>query len=146
MAAVGWRMANEVSCEATSWDFLLPQGERFLFRHVEATDTPDTARDAIRQNIQYLHAHVLGEDLELDDPDVDRTYRLFEETWREGSAKVASDALSDRLPWACQARDNPLTGEDLLDGGRLELDENYAIRSWMAVMTYLLSDYKFLYE
>ena len=41
---------------------------------------------------------------------------------------------------------NPLTGVDLADGEKLEKDENYAIRAWSAVVTYLLSDYKFLYE
>jgi hypothetical protein len=29
---------------------------------------------------------------------------------------------------------------------RIENDDRYTVRAWMAVMTYLLSDYGFLYE
>ena len=31
-------------------------------------------------------------------------------------------------------------------GGRVQRDERYVVRAWMAVMTYLLSDYRFLHE
>ncbi len=56
------------------------------------------------------------------------------------------ETLSSSLPWDCRGRRNPLTGEDLPDEERINDDENYVIRSWMAVVTYLLSDFKFLYE
>jgi hypothetical protein len=35
---------------------------------------------------------------------------------------------------------------DLPEGEILQNDETYVVRSWMAVVTYLLADYKFLYE
>jgi hypothetical protein len=41
---------------------------------------------------------------------------------------------------------NPITGVDLPEAEKLEKDVNYAIRAWSAVITYLLSDYQFLYE
>ena len=56
------------------------------------------------------------------------------------------DEISQYLHWECQVRKDRSSGEDLLDDDRLRLDENYAIRSWMAVVSFLMSDYEFLYE
>ncbi len=147
MASVMWRMANEVSCGSTAWDISRPLAERKLFPYVEVTTVPaGDGVNAIKQNIQYLHSRVLGEDLALDDPELARTYQLFLDTWNEGQAKVVSKEESDSLVWQCRGRWNALTGEELPEGERLEKDENYVVRSWMAVITYLLADYKFIYE
>ena len=89
---------------------------------------------------------MLGEELELDDPEIDRTYELFYETWKEGKAKIADETVHRWLPWQCQARLDPDSGEELPEDQRLSQDERYTIRAWSAVLTYLLSDYGFLYE
>lgn len=154
MANVQWRMANEVACASSAWDFSRPANERHLFPYVATSDVPEDAMGAanpnaeplLRQNMQYLHQQILGETLALDDPELNRTYQLFIDTWQEGRAAVQAKTEGDSLTYACRARVNPLTGVDLADGEKLEKDENYAIRAWSAVVTYLLSDYKFLYE
>jgi len=146
MAAVQERMATEVACTATAWDFLQPSDARYLFRHVTPADTFASNPDAIRRSVQYLHARLLGEDLDLADPELERTVQLFRETVDEGARKLESGEVGEGLPWACRGRRNPLTGEDLPEDQRLNDDETYAIRAWMAVVTYLLSDYRFLYE
>jgi hypothetical protein len=154
MASVQWRMANELACASTAWDFSRPVNERRLFPHVAVTDVPESiegvanpgAEALIRQNLQYLHLHVLGESLALDDPELNRTYQLFIDTWTEGRAAVEAMTENENLTYACRARVNPHTGVDLAEAEQLSSDENYAIRAWSAVITYLLSDYKFLYE
>ena len=77
---------------------------------------------------------------------MERTYQLFEDTMKEGRKAVEEGSLSINLPGACRATNNWWTGSPLPQEDRIVNDANYAIRSWMAVMTYLLSDYKFLYE
>jgi hypothetical protein len=104
------------------------------------------AEKGIKQTIQYLHLHILGEDLPAGDAEIDRTYNLFLETWREGKTKMASDELGSELPGPCQVNQNPITGEDLPDEERIADDSKFTGRAWMAVLTYLLSDYEFLYE
>jgi hypothetical protein len=154
MANVAARMANEVACESTARDLNKPKAERLLFPDVDVSDVPETdaglavpeAAARIRKNIQHLHERVLGEVLELNDPEIDRTYTLFYDTWKEGLAKVKTDALNKQIMWRCQARVDPVTGADLPDGSKLDRDENYAVRAWMAVLTYLFSDHGFLYE
>ncbi len=154
MANVAWRMANEMACKMSAYDFTRSPKDRWLFPfvttdHVPEADTggtiPDNV-DAIKRNIQYLHGHMLGENLELGDAEIERTYKLFYETWKEGFEKVGSDELSSNLTYSCQGRIDYATGEDYPDDKRLNSDENYSIRAWMAVITYLASDFKFLYE
>ncbi len=146
MSAVMLRMANEVSCQATAWDFLQTPERRKLFPHVEVTDTPETAPDKIRANLRYLHQHLLGEELAEGSAELERSYGLFNDTWSEGRAKVAAKMLGNTPPWPCRGRWDRTTGAELPEGQRLEDDKNYVIRSWMAVVSYLLSDYRFLYE
>jgi hypothetical protein len=154
MASVQWRMAGEVSCASTAWDFSRPVNERRLFPYVSQADVPEdemgganpAAEPLIRQNLVYLHQQILGETLAPDAPELNRTYQLFIDTWNEGRANVKAKTESDGLTWACRARVDPYTGVDLAEGEKLEKDANYAIRAWSAVVTYLLSDYKFLYE
>ena len=50
------------------------------------------------------------------------------------------------LPGACQATQDYWTGEPYPEDVAVTMDENYSIRAWMAVMSYLLSDYRFLHE
>ena len=49
-----------------------------------------------------------------------------------------------RARWLRQA--DGRTDGDLPSEERIEQDEHYSIRAWMAVLTYLMSDYRFVYE
>jgi hypothetical protein len=106
--------------------------------------------------VQHLHKYVLGEDQALDDPEIERTYQLFVALWDDGQKGMADPAMGygTSLPWQCQVHkdywvvsnvgwDN---APDLPDDQKLTEDENYTIRAWMGVVSYLLSDYAFLYE
>jgi hypothetical protein len=147
MANIVWRMADEVSCQSTAWDLSIDdKSKRFLFPYVDITDTPDTSEQAIKKNIQYLHGHILGEALALDDPELLRTYQLFKDTVNEGKAAITAGTLTDSLVTSCRARKDPYTDADLPADQKIEKDPDYTVRGWMAVITYLLSDYSFLYE
>ena len=154
MAGVANRMANEVACASTAWDFSRPADQRKLFPkvtldHIPLGPTGDEIPDAIadiKANIQHLHSQILGEELEVSDPEIERTYNLFLETWKEGSANVAAGTENEWLSWWCQARVDPNTQVDLPEAEKINTDKNYTIRAWMAVTTLLLSDYDFLYE
>ncbi|MBL8787809.1 MAG: hypothetical protein JNJ59_23100 [Deltaproteobacteria bacterium] len=152
MAAVQARMANEVACTATAWDLGKPKTERLLFPTVAIDDQPTTASGdvvpaavaRIKDTIVHLHARLLGEHLSPEDPEVARTFALFKEVLDQGRKNVADKSESDSL--RCSAKKDPLTGQDLAAERKVERDPNYTVRAWMAVVTYLLSDYRFLYE
>ncbi len=152
MANIQKRMANEMACWYTAQDFVAPANARRLFPHVEVDMVPEDANgfdipaaaEAIKANIAYLHQRLLHE--YVPDPDeLERTYQLFLEVWRDGRAGVVSEEYDASLPWECQANTDPKTGEDYPEDQRMGRDEDYVVRAWMAVVTYMLSDYKFLH-
>ena len=154
MSSVATRMANEVACGVTAYDFSRPAGERALFPKIDVLQTPldptgseiPDAIAAIKANIQHLHARILGEELDIGDPEIERSYQLFLETWKEGTANVASGKEDAWLSSWCMARIDPNTQKDLPEAQQISDDTAYTIRAWMAVVSYMLSDYKFLFE
>ncbi len=152
MAAVQERMANEVACAATAWDFTKDQGSRLLFPMVAIEDQPTTAGgdeipaaiERIKANIVHLHDRLLGETLAPGDAEIERTYGLFREVLEAGRAAVIAKTEGEGL--RCNAKKDPFTGVDLPEARRVERDPNYTVRAWLAVMSYLLSDYRYLYE
>jgi hypothetical protein len=157
MWAIDARMSNEVACATTARDFVREPATRLLFPYVDPSYEPEdengfevpAVAEAIRRNIQYLHERLFGEFVALDDPEVDRTYALFLEVWRDGKQGLAiegDDAYSVDLPGDCRAERDWWTGTDFAPEKQIRQDSNYTIRAWMAVMTYMLSDYRFLHE
>ena len=154
MAAVGVRMANDVSCRATAIDFVIPQNQRRLFPHVEASYEPYTdngfdvpqAQEAIRSNIQHLYARLLGESIALDDPELEETYQLWLDLHQTGKDLIETGEESSSIQWSCRGRTNPETGEALPSEMQVYSDPTYTIRAWRGVMSYLLADYRFLIE
>ncbi|MEZ4382839.1 MAG: hypothetical protein R3A79_16005 [Nannocystaceae bacterium] len=139
------RMASEVACTATAADLSLPAHQRLLFPEVSLEDEPDgDGEAAIRANLQHLHARILGEVLAADDPEIDRSYQLFTAVLTEGRAGIAAEEYSVTLPGPCQGALNPVSGEEIAEG--IIDDPDYKVRAWMSVLSYLLGDYRFLYE
>jgi hypothetical protein len=139
MSAVVQRMANESACPATVRDFSVPASQRRLFPHVEPTDLPGTGagETAIRANIVHLRRVLLGEELATNDPEVDRTFAVFSDV----HALRTQSGKSTYLPWG-----PAYCALDFDSGNFVTQDPNHTIRSWVAVMIYLLSDYRFIHE
>jgi hypothetical protein len=164
MVAMQERMAVEMACRATAFDFTKTRtaelNERRLFKFVGPDIAPYdsdgnelTANiEAIKKNIQYLHSTLLSENLPLSHAEIEATYQLFLSTWQAGNTMLENrddfdPRPSTHLEYTCRARwDRENNDQDLESELRIERDENYVIRSWMAVMTYLLSDYRYIYE
>lgn len=154
MSAVMWRMANEVSCAVVPMDFAKAADKRVLFKDVTIETIPEDAlgevdeagKAAIEKNIGALYARLFGEVPATDSPEFARAYDLFVSTWKVGRNELAFENGDRYLPWECRYRRAPGAAEDLPEDQRFELDENYTVRSWMAVTTYLLSDFRFLYD
>jgi hypothetical protein len=148
IGAVAARFANDASCRITAWEFTKPKATRTLFPLVEMLEIPESAGHTvdgsvadIKANIQYLHEYLLDEKLDIGDPEIERTYQLFLDTWHELSRQGVATLIDD-----CQGQWNPNDGTNLDKGVQITEDPFYTLRSWQAVVTYLLSDYKFLYE
>lgn len=160
MGSMQIRMANELACYAVPHDFWLPQDQRRLFLFVDHQASPyndagvidPATMDLIRQNLQYLHQYLLGEEVSTQSLEFQVIEQLFMGTLNRGRQIILAGGgeRSDlRLPSDCD-RTRDFAGNELNEGegndSRLVEDRQYVIRSWMAVVAYLLSDYKFLYN
>ncbi len=164
MAAVAERMALQMACRAVPYDLTRDAASRLLFPHLVLDGTevdpgelePETesglpielAEAGIRQTLVHLHARLLGVTVAPDSPDVDRAFKLFRDTWREGKDGMAAaeEPLSADLPSECGARADVYSGKEFPEAQQVTRDESYVIRAWTSVVSYLLGDYNFLYE
>jgi hypothetical protein len=174
MANVIERMSLEVGCDVIGGEFSLPQAERNLFVNVEPTTEPldangyeiPEAAANIKANIVHLMAKLWGETYAVTDPEVQRAFDLYVQTWQEGKALVNKDEEMGGVGsrFACGYDHNYLTGVPFApaaegdksphiawrggggDGGGGSNDPLYTGRAWMAVMVYLLSDATFVYD
>lgn len=172
MVAIQNRMAVEMACRAVPYDFSWHNSKRRLFPYVETSSSPlnengapdAAAIAAIRRNLQHLHWTLLGEQLSDNSAELNASYQLFMDVFNQGQIMMASP--NDFDPWPrsnpCQAtrdfREDGRTAaafEDTSNNSdvapanrrqRITDDNNYVVRSWVAVLTYLLSDYRFVYQ
>jgi len=159
MANVIERMGNEFGCKVVGAEFSLPADQRRWFKNIEPEVQSLDANGyvipegetAIKTEIQFLHEKLLGEKLEAGDPELERTYQLFLDTQQEGKKAISASAEGYHawFPGECVPDVNYLTGEDLggeAYDGYFNDDPNYTGRAWSAVLAYLLTDYRFVYE
>ena len=135
MGAIQRILSNDIACRHVARDFARPAAERRLFPGIEPSVLPGASADAdkaIRKSIVHLHERILGRTHASDSADVDRTFKLF-----AGVVKDAKEqkGLDKRESYACRQATPTVTD-----------DQNYTIRAWRAVVTYLLRRHEFLYE
>ena len=121
------RMVAVRSCTFAKGDLDKPAVDRLLFPLVTLADTPATTAglDAITANVRHLHKWLWKEDLPATDAEIQRTVKLFTDTWNDRATAPAR-------PVNCA-----------YNAGN---DPNYTGRAWATVLAYMLGDVKFLYE
>lgn len=154
MASLQQRMSNSVGCKSVPADFARASWERRLLPYVEMSYVPEDengfeipqGKAAIENNIRFLHQHLLNEDLPLGHIELGHTYDLWFTTWKQGKAAMESGDETATLSWICAANVDPLTNTAFATDQKVVSDPDYTVRAWGAVVAYLLSDYRFLYE
>ncbi len=125
IASVQDRVAYQTACMSVPMDFNKAQTNRILFPNVEITTTSETAN---RQNLQYLHKRVLGEVLDVNDPKINLSYQLFIDAQTSTSGTGIPNDCANGI------------------GNAVKNDSNRTVRPWIAVLAYMLSDYRFFFE
>jgi hypothetical protein len=106
-------------------------GPYSLFPDVDAETTDE---HDIRSNLVWLHELILGQRLQPDDEEINRTYALFSTVQQEGALRVSSGDEDQRLVYECRREQS------------VPNDANYVMRSWQAILTYLLRRPEFLLQ
>ena len=146
MASLAQRMAYEVACSAVSYDFSKPANQRVLFPNIDRTTPLSDSSDQVREAVRHLHDRLLGEGLAGSDEEVAATMVVLMETYSLGREGLANETVPTQLAGPCRLFDDRMTGESLPDERRINQDPEYTVRAWMAAVSYLLSDYRYLYE
>ena len=169
MAAVANRYAAMVSCPAVLRElYLLPEGSKRLFSGI---DKHVTEPGAIRSKLVELHDELLGVQVTPHSPDVEAAYRLFVEVMERrreaernrvdfrqcdlhgfGDLRYFEGVLPDALMWIEDDEHWPQPHYDFdwdrigpfLDGIDWS-DPHYVAQAWVAVLAYLMMDYRYLY-
>lgn len=135
MGAIQRMMANDMACRCVGVDFTTEPGKRILFPGIEREVLPGVSEESdqqIRQAIVHLHERILGRYDSIHEPEVERTFDLFSSIIADAHEKERFEKLES---YFCRGADD----------ARLD-DEEYTIRAWRAVVTYLLRQQEFLYE
>lgn len=163
MSGVVERMANDMACKTVGWELTKPKAERLLLPEVEVASVPATDEAAIRKNIVHLFQRILGEKIDANGEEANAAYKLFADT----HAELTKTAKPDALVYGCRGiwdrnkaevkpcgkpgdpdyRPECYYGEvQLPDAQRINNDKYFTIGSWMAVVSYLLTDYRFTHQ
>ena len=162
MAAVASGMARELGCRIPAWEFSKPLDKRVLLTKAKQETKPmDNYSDGqranpeneslIRENLAYLHQRLLGEFVSPNSPQVDLSYELFVEAWKdrpdwEGRAANAINHGSCHGSWDLNQADSSNNRIVWPLEQRITTDPHSTIYAWQAVLTYLLMDFRFIHE
>ena len=123
---------HQISCRVALKEFWGGQAEGVrLFPFVDHTTTDEVA---IRDNLVWLHQLILGQYLARDDPEINRSFNLFQDTVRDGALRVAAGEEDSRLIYDCRAEQ------------AVPDDPDYLMRGWQAVIYYLVLRPEFLLQ
>ena len=164
MAGVARRHAVEVACAAVLREFYLLPGaaERRLFGGITRTER---GAGAVKAKLVELHDRLLGVQVTEDSADVEAAYQLFVEVSNRG-VKQGRDWFN---PWNCNRGDHRLLDgilddvlvrhedngwwwyqidydrvDDFLDDFDFS-DPHHTAQAWVAVLTAMMMDYRYLY-
>jgi hypothetical protein len=151
--AIQQQFATDMSCRMVPREFYEknPQMRRLL-KFVEMNTTPFNADGSpnaentakIQRTIQHLYRYLLGVELPLDNVQIQTAYQLWLDAWQKGKAELAAGTTVSAL--TCQLTQKPVTREALPTAERITNDPNYVLRSWIAVLNFVLSDLRFFYQ
>jgi hypothetical protein len=163
-ASVVRRLANEMACLSVPMAFAWRDADnRRLLRHVELDTEPLDSNDveipanidAIKTDLAALHLLLLGEEVGPGHVALEESYDLWLQVWQGGKARVAAGDENANLYGRCQALDDFWDADLDFDpqgsagpGDRVQVinDSAYTVRAWMAVMSFMLSDHRFIFE
>jgi hypothetical protein len=146
MASLAQRMAYEVACSAVPYDFSKPAHQRLLFPDIDQSTPLSETSDQVRDAVRHLHDRLLGEELARSDEEIAATMLVLMEAYNLGRQGLADESVPEQLAGPCRLNNDRITGAELPGDRRINRDTEYTIRAWMAAVSYLLSDYRYLYE
>ena len=129
----------QMGCVLVALEFQWPQSQRLIFPRVGKNQHEGNAEQAIREQLQYMHERFFGEVVDTDDPGIDRALALFTETRAErielGYPTVLNGSSEESCPF------------QLFNTNNWDLsDPNHTLNTWISMLIYYMTDYRYVYE
>ena len=99
---------------------------------------PNAQNEKIKQQLQTLHKQLLGETLALDDPELAYSYELVEEAFAY-RLTLDNAGLNQWPDQQCSNQNWQVSNFDTSDATRMK-------GVWMTLLTYFMTDFRFLHE
>ena len=129
----------QMACVLVAIEFNTPQASRLLFTEVNKSQHAGNAEAALRAQFQHLHERMLGASVGVNDPEIDRVLELFTET--------RQDRIAQGYPTRLNGSDSESCPFQFIDTGELNLDDSgHTMNTWISVLIYYMTDYRYLYE
>lgn len=149
-ANIQQRLAGEVTCRVTAYEFSQEPARRALLVGVTTTDPLGEPRDVeveaeLRATLVHLAWRLWARELSADHEEIDELVELFAAVQSEGLDAIQGGDASTALPWQCVG-DRDLVYQTPLPGDHVTHDPNYTIRAWQAVLAVFFLDHAFLNE
>ena len=172
MAGVALRHAVQSSCLIVMRDlYLLPDADRRLFAGIDPNVTPPRGANTIRNKLVELYEKLLGVQVTPHSPDVEAAYRLFVDVVTKGPRSRDFADYGWFSFWECEWWSDRFLFDGILEDVRVVRenedgwqwydydhprvqrfldrrdwsDPHHAARAWVVVLTFLMSDYRYLY-
>lgn len=99
--------------------------------------------ERLRQQLQYLHGHLLGEWLAPDAAEITASYDLLVELWQ---TRQILGLPRNAIAWGIENCEIPIDGWWQQDHSAEFADPEFMQGTWMSMLIYLLTDYHYLHE
>jgi hypothetical protein len=129
----------QMGCILVGFEFQSPAGERQIFTEVERDQHEANAEAAIRRQLQRMHERFLGEVVAVDHPEIERALALFRET--------RAARIENGYPAELDGNNEESCPFFLLDVAGWDLsDPQHSLNSWVNLLAYYMTDYRYVYE
>ncbi|MEP5764535.1 MAG: hypothetical protein ABJ308_08070 [Halieaceae bacterium] len=129
----------QMGCVLVAIEFQYPQANRLMFSKVNKNQHESNAEQAVREQLAHLHQRFLGETVATDDPEVDRALALFTETRAERIELAYPTQLNGSDQESCPFQPFDTAGWDLSD-------PQHTLNTWISMLIYYMTDYRYVYE
>jgi hypothetical protein len=129
----------QMACVLVGIEFNLPRNLRTMFTLVSRGQHEGNAEAVIRDQLVLLHQRFLGEALAANDPEIDRALQLFTETRAERISNGFPARLNGNARESCPFQFIDTSDWDLSD-------DNHSLNSWITMLIYYMTDYRYVYE
>lgn len=106
----------------------------------QSPHSPSLGSSAVKQQLQFIHKQLLGEDLAPDSAELEASYQTFIDIWNHRWQSQLPFSLADGDQQTCAAPEGTQFSDEQL------VDPQHMQATWARMLIFFMTDYKYLHE